>query len=176
MATLKPDASRLRVSVEDLCENLARIRALHEELLEVLHQQTSALVEVRTAELPEIRDREEALLRRVIEEEKERLLITEEVGDLIHAESPVATRVAQILPHLPEDLAERLSGERERLCEVSIKLGRQNSVNRALIEHSVGHIQIFMSKLARAASAGPRYDRSGKESDGGDAHLMDRRG
>lgn len=179
MGTVTPDNLRLRVSTDELCDVLQRIRALHEELLTLLGEQESALVEVRTDDLPGIREREEALLRRIIEEEKDRLLITEEVGDLLDHEVPSAIKVGEMLPHLPEDLAARLSDMRERLRDVAVRLARQNSLNRALIEHSIGHIQIFMSKLAQDGPGGAAYDKAGGAPHGGggaDPFLMDRRG
>ncbi len=177
MSTVTPENLRLRVSAGELCDILSRIRQLHEELLELLGEQERALVEVRTEELGPIREREEALLRRIIEEEKDRLLVTEEVGDILDHEAPAAMKVAEILPHLPEELALRLTDGREKLRDIALRLARQNSLNRALIEHSIGHIQIFMTKLAQEEAGGPRYNRlGGPPAAEGDSFLMDRKG
>ena len=175
MSTISPDDIRLRVSTEELCEILGRIGALHEEMLEVLSSQEKALTELRMDELDEIREREEKLIRRIIEEEKERLLLTEELGDLLEHEEPASIRVAEIVPFLPEDLMYELTESRNKLRDAALKLARQNAVNRALIEHSVGHIQIFMTQLAAEEAGGPAYDCHGEASNGGDSFLMDRR-
>ena len=83
MGSVSPDDLRLRVSTEELCDILDRIRALQGELLEVLGDQECALTELRVDDLEGIRDHEEKLIRRIIDEEKERLLLTEELGDLL---------------------------------------------------------------------------------------------
>lgn len=171
-----PKASRLELTVEELSDILERMRALHGNLLDLLLEKERALVEIRLDKLEEIRDREEELLRLVIDEEKERLLLTEEVGDLLDHERPALIRVAEILPHISEERAVRLSGERERLREIALKLARQNAVNRALIEHSVGHVHVFLSKLVSEELGIPRYDGSGAVASGDSGSmLMDRR-
>ena len=177
MSTTTPNPARLRSSTQELCEILERIQDHQEGLLELLSEQENALVEVRTDELGGIREREEQILRSIIDEEKERMLITEEVGDLLDHDEPASIRVAEILPHLPEELASRLTECRDELRQVSLRLARQNNLNRALIEHSVGHIQIFMSRLAFERKGGPQYDQHGTTPEPeGDSFLMDRRG
>ncbi|MEM7164924.1 MAG: flagellar protein FlgN [Planctomycetota bacterium] len=175
MKTQPSGDPRLRLSVEDLCNILERLRGLHEDLLTVLGEKEEALVEVHLDELEEIRDREERLIREVIEEEKERLLVTEELGDMLSHERPTEITVSEILPSVPGDLAAPLSDAREGLRDVALRLARQNSVNRALIEHSVGHVQVFVSKLV-AAENGSSYDRQGSTNEGGGTLFMDRRG
>ncbi len=133
-------ASRLRVSVEDLCDVLDRLRELHEQLLVILSEKEKALVEIRVDDIEILREREEEVLRLVIDEEKERLLVTEEVGDLIRHDHPASVRVIEIVPHLDDNLGERLSRKRDGLQEVAGRLAHQNSTNRALIEHSIDHI------------------------------------
>lgn len=167
---------RLRLSVEDLCNILNRLRSLHEDLLGVLGEKENALVEIELDELEEIRVREEGLIREVIEEEKERLLVTEELGDMLKHETPSDIKVSEILPAVPGDLAEPLSEAREGLREVALRLARQNSVNRALIEHSVGHVQVFVSKLVAEENGGARYNRLGSAQEGGGNLFMDRSG
>ncbi len=173
------DKLQLHVSVEELCDGLDRLRELHEELLDVMIEKESALVEVRVEEMENGREREEQLLRRIIEAEKLRLLSTEAVGDLLCHQQPVSITAEEILPFVPEPLAVRFSHSRASLRTVAERLARQNSVNRALIEHSVGHIQLFLSKLACEELGGPGYDESGG-SGGADpssysSFLMDRR-
>lgn len=175
MKSSQQDA-RLRMSIEELCDILERLQGLHEEMLSTLIEKEVALTEVRMSELEDLRVREEELLRQVIEEEKERLLVTEEVGDLLDYEEPSRIRVSEMLPYLPEDLTIRLSDRREHLREVALDLARQNSVNRALIEHSIGHVQVFMSKLASQSAGGPQYDQRGTSADEGHgSFFMDRR-
>lgn len=168
--------ARLRTTVEDLCDVLDRMRTLHERLLVLLSEKEQALVEVRLEQLEALRGREEELLRDVIAEEKERLLVTEEIGDLLDHDHPVTITVSEILPHLPDPLASGLTARRERLREVALTLARQNAVNRALIEHSVGHVQMFLSKLVHEQAGGPHYTRKGATpEDGGGTLFMDRR-
>ena len=62
---------RLRVTVEDLCDILERLRQLQEQLLVILSEKEKALVEVRLEDLEALRDREETVLKEVIEEEKQ---------------------------------------------------------------------------------------------------------
>ncbi len=169
------ESHRLQDSVDELCEILQRLRELHVDLLDVLMQKEAALVEVRVEELEEYRQREEELLRAVIEEEKERLLITEAVGDLLGHEQPVRITAEEILSHLPLELGKRFSEQRADLRAVAQRLGRQNAVNRALIEHSVGHIQLFLSKLANEEMGlgyGPKGSSGGNPPNN---FLMDRR-
>lgn len=177
MSTATPNQARLQSSTQELCEVLERLQDHQEGLLVLLSEQEKALVEVLTEELDTLREREEQVLRRIIDEEKERMLITEEVGDLLDHDEPASIRVAEILPHLPGELASRLTECRDELRHVALRLSRQNALNRALIEHSVGHIQIFMSRLAFERQGGPQYDDTGTTPDAeGDSFLMDRRG
>ena len=176
MSRPEREARRLRVSTEDLCEILDCLRQLHEQLLGILAEKEQAMAEVRVEEVGSLRDREEEILRDVVDQEKDRLLITEELGDLLGHEDPVSIRVAEILPHLDEELATRLSARRECLRDVAQRLGRQNSRNRVLIEHSVEHMQIFLSHVAAEAEFGSSYNRDGSSRDGdGGPFLMDRR-
>ena len=176
MTTASPREARLRVPVEDLCEVLERLRHLHERLLAVLTEKEQVLVEVRLDHIDGLREREEEILREVIDQEKERLLLTEELGDLLDHESPVNIRVGEILLNLSGDLAQQLSSRRESLREVAFRLAKQNSLNRALIEHSIDHIQLFLSRVAREEEGGARYDCTGTSHDsGGGPFLMDRR-
>lgn len=167
--------ARLRMSVEELCEVLGRIEGLHDRLLEALVEKESALTEVRLESLEELRPVEEELIRALIEEEKERLLVTEEVGDLLEHEVPSRIRVSEMLPHLPTDLSERLAERRRSLREVAVCLSRQNAVNRALIEHSIGHVHVFLSKVVHE-QMGNQYDQRGAATEEGRGSLfMDRR-
>lgn len=166
------------MAAEELCDTLDRLRQLHEELLDLIVEKEEALVKVRIDELETICDREESLLRRIIEIEKERLLTTEEIGDLLDHHEPASITVDDIHDHLGQDTAELLQNRRNSLKSLALRLSRQNSVNRALIEHSVGHIHVFMSKLASQEMGDPRYDDSGGASGGGGSGplLMDRMG
>ncbi len=171
------DPLRLRVCGEDLCENLDRLRELHEQLLEVLAAKEEALVAVKLDELSSVREEEESLLHKVIDEEKQRLLLTEEIGDLIGHPTPAKVRVADIVAHLPGEISGRLSGSRDRLREVASQLGKQNRTNRALIEHSLGHIQVFLSRLVNEEMLGAGYASDGHEAGGdGGSRLLDRMG
>jgi len=171
------DPLRLRVCGQDLCETLERLRELHDELLEVLAAKEEALVAVRLDDLGAARAEEESLLHRVVEEEKQRLLITEEIGDLVGHDDPPAIRVQEMLEHLPEDLSSRLAVSRDLLRDAAGRLGRQNRTNRALIEHSLGHIQVFLSRLVNEEMLGAGYqaDGHGTAGDGG-SMLLDRTG
>lgn len=177
MSRPEREANRLKVTTEDLCEILDCLRQLHEQLLGVLAEKEQALVDVRVEEVESLRDREEEILRDVVDQEKDRLLVTEELGDLLGHEDPVSIRVSEILPHLGEELATRLSDRRESLRDVAFRLQRQNKRNRALIEHSVEHMQIFLSHVAaEAGDMGSSYDSDGSSNDGGGGpFLMDRR-
>ena len=76
MSSSPSDMTRVRLSTAELCDTLGRIRGLNEELLETLSDQEQALVDVETDSMVSIRKREEKLIVRIIEEEKERLLLT----------------------------------------------------------------------------------------------------
>ena len=170
------ETKRLRVTTEDLCEILDCLRQLHEQLLGILAEKEQALVDVRVDEVESLRDREEEILRDVVDQEKDRILVTEELGDLLGHEDPVSIRVADILPHLEDELATRLSARRECLRDVAHRLQRQNFRNRVLIEHRVEHMQIFLSRLAAEGELGAGYDRNGTSPDGGGGpFLMDRK-
>ncbi|MCA8962679.1 MAG: flagellar export chaperone FlgN, partial [Planctomycetes bacterium] len=134
-------ALRLKIAVEDLCEILSRLEERHGRLCDVLAAKERALVEVAMDAIESCRSREDEILREVIEEEKERLLVTEEIGDLLDFDTPISIRISDMLPHLDTDLASRLSTRRECLRETALRLQSQNRVNRALIEHSLGHVQ-----------------------------------
>ncbi|MGE3166164.1 MAG: flagellar protein FlgN [Planctomycetota bacterium] len=167
--------ARLRMSVEELCEVLGRIEQLHDRLLETLVAKENALTQVRLDELAELKPVEEELIRGLIEEEKERLLVTEEVGDLLDHEAPSRIRLSEMLPHLPGDLSERLAERRESLREVALCLSRQNAVNRALIEHSIGHVHVFLSKVVHEQMGGQYDQRGASAGDGRGSLFMDRR-
>ena len=170
---------RIKLAAVDLCDILDRLQDEHHALCELLVEKERALVEVDSDALEQCREEEEMLLRRVIDEEKDRLLVTEEIGDLIDHEDPGGIRVPEILPHLPEGVAKRLASLRESLREVALQMARQNAVNRALIEHTLGHVQVFMSRLA-GETLSPGYDASGHKpaapaTGGKPSFLMDRR-
>lgn len=171
------DPLRLRVCGENLCETLDRLRELHEEILEVLAAKEEALVAVELEALAVAREEEESLLRGVVEEEKERLLLTEEIGDLIGHPEPVAVRVEEMLDHLPGDLRARLSDSRDGLREAAARLGRRNRADRALIEHSLGHIQVFLSRLVNEEMLGSGFGAKGHGTAGdGGPMPLDRAG
>lgn len=153
---------RLKLAVEDLCSVLGRLHGHHQRLHDVLVDKESALIEVEMSRLDDCQNREEELLRELIEEEKDRLLVTEEIGDLLDHDEPASIRVAEILPHLDEPLADRLRGTREELRSTALDLARRNSVNRALIEHSLGHVQLFLSKLVNEELSDHGYGQLGK--------------
>ncbi len=168
---------RLRVSVEDLCDILKKIKTVQEELLDTMVEKEKALVEVDLDQLEAVREVEEKLIRRVIEEERERLLVTEEVGDLLEFEHPSQITVNEMLEDLPEALGEQLDESRNNLRQISTNLARQNALNRSLVEHTVGHVQVFLSKLLSEELGTAPYNEKGKTGkDGSGPFLMDRKG
>ena len=168
---------RLQSCGENLCETLDRLHLLHVDLLEVLARKEEALVSVEMDALNAVRNEEEELLHSVVDQEKQRLLLTEEIGDLIGVQRPSTIRVTEMLDHLPGAVSERLDESRNRLKGVAQRLKDQNKKNRALIEHSLGHIQVFLSKLVNEEMLGAQYGSDGHETTGdGGSMLMDRTG
>ncbi|MFN0056826.1 MAG: flagellar protein FlgN [Planctomycetota bacterium] len=177
MKTRTKEEFRLNCVVEDLCGILDRLRGHHDALFDLLVEKQSALTQVRMPDIADCTAREEALLRTIIEEEQERLLVTEEIGDLLDHEYPAGIRVADMLPHLRDETASLLSRARDALRDVAVRLARQNAVNRGLIEHSIGHVQLFMSRLAESELRAKSYGDKGAREAGGDRpYLMDKRG
>lgn len=167
---------RVKLAVEDLCGVLNRLHGHHRRLHDVLVEKHTALVGVEMAKLEECRHREEELLRQVIEEEKDRLLVTEEIGDLLDHDDPATIRVAEMLPHLDDPLAGRLRETRDDLRQTALELARRNAMNRALIEHSLGHVQLFMTRLVSEELAQQGYAEPGKAAPKSSRpFLMDRR-
>ena len=176
---MNADAKQLRLQScgENLCETLDRLHLLHVDLLEVLARKEEALVAVEMDTLSNVRDQEEELLHSVVDQEKQRLLLTEEIGDLIGVARPSTIRVTEMLEHLPGEVSSRLDESRNRLRGVAQRLKDQNKKNRALIEHSLGHIQVFLSKLVNEEMMGAQYGSDGTEASGdGGSMLMDRTG
>ncbi|MEM7263364.1 MAG: flagellar protein FlgN [Planctomycetota bacterium] len=172
-----PKQLRLRIAVEDLCEILERQEERHQRLCGVLSEKEQALTTVGLDDLESVRASEESLLKEVIEEEKERLLVTEEIGDLLEHDEPGAIRVSEISPHLEADQASELSTRRECLRETAQKLKRQNRINRALIEHSLDHVKVFLDQIVTEQLRDGSYDQAGNPSASPDgSFLMDRRG
>lgn len=153
-----PDPLRLRICGEDLCDSFERLRELHELLGTVLTAKEEALGSVELKALATARDREEDLLHRVVEEEKQRLLITEEIGDLIGHAKPASIRVIEMLEHLPDEVSRRLRGTRDELRTAAGRVGEQNRDQRTLVEHSIGHIQVFLSRLVNQEILGPESE------------------
>ncbi len=172
-----PRELRLRIAVEDLCEILDRLQDRHQQLCRVLHDKEKALTEVALEDLDECRVAEEDLLKEVIDEEKERMLVTEEIGDLLDHDEPIAIRVSEMLPHLDDDLAEQLVARRQSICATAEKLQSQNRVNRALLEHSLGHVQVFLDQVVTEQLQNGTYNQLGNQAESaGGSFLMDRRG
>ena len=149
-----PDVMRLRACGESLCAILERLGELNERLFECLAAREEAFVAIEVETLRQVRDEEEALLHRVVDEEKQRLLLTEEIGDLLGHPAPSEIRVREMLSHLPPELSGRLSGSRDRLRQSARRLGRRNAEEPGLIEHTLGHIQVFLSHLVHEEMLG----------------------
>ncbi|MHC4934791.1 MAG: flagellar protein FlgN [Planctomycetota bacterium] len=168
---------RLRACGEDLCETLDRLHDLHRRLQNVLTAKEEALVAVEMDRLAEVQKQEEEILHSVVAEEKHRLVVTEEIGDLIGFPRPSSVRVSDMLEHMPGEVGSRLHDSRSRLREIARSLAERNRATRALIEHSLGHIQVFLSKLVNEEMLGVQYGADGTESSGdGSSILMDRTG
>jgi len=168
---------RLKVCGEDLCETFERLEALHAELLEVLVAKQDALISVESESLGSVREEEENILHQVVDEEKQRLILTEEIGDIIGHPAPSTIRVTEMLDHFAPPLSLRLEESRDRLRDVAVRLGEKNRTNHSLIEHSLGHIQVFLSRLVNEEMMGAQYGADGSETSGdGGSMLMDRTG
>lgn len=172
-----PRELRLTIAVEDLCEILDRLQDRHQQLCRVLHDKEKALTDVALDELEDCRLAEEEIIKEVIDEEKERMLVTEEIGDLLDHDEPFTIRVSEMLPHLEDGLAGELRDRRERIKETAEKLQSQNRVNRALLEHSLGHVQVFLDEIVTEQLRNGTYNQLGNQAEStGGSFLMDRRG
>ena len=147
------EEERRKIQIRDLArevsEILSRISQLHEEQSQVLVDLDEAAMAADYVALLKYREREGRLLARLVDEERQRLIVSEELGDAIGLEIPSKFAIDDVVDLIPEPLAVKLIALRDRIQDYACGLRAQNRLGELLTPHSFDHVEVFLSPGAQ---------------------------
>ncbi|MGE4601971.1 MAG: hypothetical protein AAEJ65_03605 [Planctomycetota bacterium] len=147
----EPEHKRIQIRdlARELSEILGRIDQLHEQQSQVLVDLDEAAMAADYSALAQYRQREGRLLSRIIDEERQRLIVSEELGDVIGLEIPSKLAIDDVVPLVPEALAVKLTALRDRIQKHGYALRAQNRLAELLVGHTFEHVEVFLSPGAQ---------------------------
>lgn len=146
---------------EGLFERLKKLLSMHRQLLKGLlvlaKNKEKALVKSDIPEIQKITEAENTLILQSGQVESQRQQVTENLTKQLVANE--CQTISELLPYLPQDWSQELSGHIESLRDLIQELKEQNERNSTLIHHSLDFLQQFYEILGRASEVpGPAYD------------------
>ncbi len=133
----------------ELSQILSRIAALHEELAQVMIDIDETEMMADYEQLIRYRQLEGRLLYRLIDEERQRAIVSEELGVAIGVDNPASFSVVEASEFLPSELAQLLI----TLCEsIELKargLRAQTRLGELLGMQTFEHVEVFLSPGAQ---------------------------
>lgn len=147
------EEERRKIQIRDLArevsEILNRISQLHEELAQALVDIDEAAMIADYDALKKYRQLEGRLLARLVDEERQRLIVSEELGDAIGLDIPSQLAIDDVVDLIPEALAVKLVALRDRIQDAACGLRAQNRLGELLTTHSFDHVEVFLSPGAQ---------------------------
>ena len=147
------EAEHKRIQIRDLArelsEILSRIDQLHEQQSQVLVDLDEAAMAADYSALTQYRHRDGRLLSRIVDEERQRLIISEELGDVIGLDLPAKLALDDVVELVPEALGMKLIALRDRIQTHAYALRAQNRLGELLVGHAFEHVEVFLSPGAQ---------------------------
>ena len=119
-------ATRARDLARELSEILSRIDQLHEQQSQVLVDLDEAAMAADYSALTQYRHRDGRLLSRIVDEERQRLIVSEELGDAIGLDIPAMLDIDDVVGLIPEALGMKLIALRDRIQNHGCALRRSH--------------------------------------------------
>lgn len=147
------EEERRKIQIRDLAQEvseiLSRIDQLHEEQAQVLIDLDESAMAADYTALQEYREREGRLLARFVDEERQRLIVSEELGDVIGLEIPSLLAIDDVVALVPDALGVKLIALRDRIQQHAFALRAQNRISELLMPHAFDHVEVFLSPGAQ---------------------------
>lgn len=148
------DDQRQKVEIRQLASELTgimdRLHQLHEELGQVMVDLDEARMQADYDAVAKHGNREYRLLARIVDEERQRLIIGEELGDVIGIEVPSEWSVEDLVPHIDEETAERFRYLRDSIIQQSYELRAQNRLPELLHGQIFEQVEVYLSPGTRS--------------------------
>ena len=148
------DDQRQKVEIRQLAGDLSgimdRLHQLHEELGQVMVDLDEARMQADYDAVAQHGNREYRILSRMIDEERQRLIIGEELGDTLGLAEPTEWTVEDLVPHIDEDLAAKFRQLRDGLRQQSYELRAQNRLSELLHGQIFEHVEVYLSPGTRS--------------------------
>ena len=152
--TMLNDDQRQKVEIRQLAGELSgimdRLHQLHEELGQVMVDLDEARMQADYDAVAQHGNREYRILSRMIDEERQRLIIGEELGDALGLDVPSEWTVEDLVPHVEEDVALRFRYLRDELRQQSCELRAQNRLSEMLHGQVFEHVEVYLSPGTRS--------------------------
>lgn len=147
----EPEHKRIQIRdlARELSEILSRIDQLHEQQSQLLVDLDEAAMAADYSALAEYRQREGRLLARIVDEERQRLIVSEELGDTIGLDIPAKLAIDDVVGLVPEALGMKLIALRDRIQNHGCALRAQNRLGELLVGHEFDHVEVFLSPGAQ---------------------------
>ena len=162
------DKERRKIQIRNLArevsEVLSRISQLHEQLSQVLVDLDEAAMAADYTALKKYRQLEGRLLSRLVDEERQRLIVSEELGDAIGLKIPSQIVIDDVVEMVPEALAVKLVALRDRIQGYAYALRAQNRLGELLTPHAFEHVEVFLSPGAQQLVGDEETDSPSSES------------
>lgn len=147
------DDQRQKVEIRQLAGELSgimdRLHQLHEELGQVLVDLDEARMQADYDAVAQHGNREYRILSRIIDEERQRLIIGEELGDALGLEVPSEWTLEDLIPHVADEVAQRFRYLRDELRQQSCELRAQNRLSEMLHGQVFEHVEVYLSPGTR---------------------------
>ncbi len=147
------DDQRQKVEIRQLAGELSgimdRLHQLHEELGQVMVDLDEARMQADYDAVAQHGNREYRILARLVDEERQRLIIGEELGDVLGLEIPSEWTVEDIAPHVDEEIAQRFRQLRDGIIQQSYELRAQNRLPELLHGQVFEHVEVYLSPGTR---------------------------
>jgi hypothetical protein len=133
----------------ELSQIMSRITQLHEEQAQVLVDLDEAGMAADYDSIDKSRDRDGRILNRLIDEERQRSIVGEELGEAIGLDNPESFCVADAIDFLPEPLAQQMTQLCQMIREQARGLRAQNRIGELLGMHAFDRVEVFLSPGAQ---------------------------
>ncbi|HCW45626.1 MAG: hypothetical protein H8E43_06205 [Planctomycetia bacterium] len=148
------DDQRKKIEIRQLAGELSgimnRLHQLHEELSQIMVDLDESRMQADYETVALHGNKEYRVLSRIVDEERQRLIIGEELGDILGLEIPSQVTVEDVIPYVDDELAKKFRSLRDGIRRQSCELRAQNRLGEMLHGQVFEHVEVYLSPGTRA--------------------------
>lgn len=169
------DNTPTRTGLDDLLTVMQRLESLHQELREALQQKLEHMRRADQTGIQACLDREQVLVRSIIEQEGLRKQIMEQVGRGygLGAKTARTMPARRLAERVTEPSRSRLNELADRLKSVVQDVKRINGLVTRVSQEVLGHLTEVFTTLTGSATPASGYSRAGRTVEGRPRELFE---